>query len=250
MVRARDRRRVRRPVTFRRSARPSASGTISAASIQEAALFVCATVGYTTGTILFRERATLAHLRHLPCCLSARARRACRGGGGCCGFRPGGTARRGLSGILRLEDARLFVLRAGRRERAAAHGRFRPGGSRRHRTVSQPWTSRAGPRAHDGRALVCGNQRHGPHHDAAAVRRHAHRRGACASRGARVRATEPGSEPLRHDHALRQPAEPVSVLVLWAAPRRFPAHDGVALRAVDRWRRRLHLVAVRPLGLQ
>ncbi len=49
--------------------------------------------------------------------------------------------------------------------------------------------------------------------------------------------------------ALRQPAEPVSVLLLWAAPRRFPAHDGVALRAVDRWRRRLHLVAERPLGL-
>ena len=108
-----------------------------------------------------------------------------------------------------------------------------------------PGPSRAGPRAHDGRALVCGNQRHGPHHDAAAVRRHAHRRGACASRGARVRAAEPGSEPLRHDHALRQPAEPVSVLLLWAAPRRFPAHDGVALRAVDRWRRRLHLVVVR-----
>ena len=152
----------------------------------------------------------------------ARARRAYCGGGGGCGFRPGSTARRGLSGVLRLEDARLPVLRAGRRERAAAHGRLRPGGPSRHRAMSKPPPPRAGPRAHNGRALMRGNQRHGPHHDAAAVRRHAHRRERMHALWHRVSCCKNGGEPLRHDRALRQPAEPVSVLLLWAAPRRFP----------------------------
>ena len=226
---------------------PGGSGLLL---IPVTALFVCATLGYTTGTVLFRERASLAYLRHHSCCLSTRARRARRGGGGGCGFRPGGTAQRGLSGVFRLEDTWMSVLRASRGERPAAHGRLRPGGPRRHRTVSQTWAPRAGPRAHDGRALVRGNQRHGPHHDAAAFGGHPYGREPPPSCGSRVRAAEPGCEPLGDDRPLRQPAEPVSLFLLRARPRRFPGRYGTALRAVDRRHRRLHLVAVRSVERQ
>lgn len=124
------------------------------------------------------------------------------------------------------------------------------GRPRRHRTVSQTWAPRAGPRAHDGRALVRGNQRHGPHHDAAAFGGHPYGREPPPSCGSRVRAAEPGCEPLRDDRPLRQPAEPVSLFLLRARPRRFPGRYGTALRAVDRRHRRLHLVAVRSVERQ
>lgn len=54
------------------------------------------------------------------------------------------------------------------------------------------------------------------------------------SRGARVRSAKSGCEPLRDDRPLRQPAEPVSLFLLRARPRRFPGRYGTALRAVDR----------------
>lgn len=86
-----------------------------------------------------------------------------------------------------------------------------------------------------------GNQRHGPYHDAATFGSHPYGRKPPPSRGARVRSAKSGCEPLRHDRPLRQPTEPLPLLLLRARPRRFPGHDGTAVRAVDYQHRRLYL---------
>ncbi len=147
-----------------------------------------------------RDRATLAHLPpNSHCCSFARARRACRGGGGCCGFRPGrSTPDEAYLGYFDWKT--LGCLSACWSVASAlGHGRFRRAARAVIARFRSPGLSRW-PRAHDGRAPCVATN------DMALIMMLPLSAATLIGAGhARLVApvfvaTVPGSEPMRHDH--------------------------------------------------